>query len=142
MSYLSQFVFGALIAAAFDWVLIVAFNIWKLSSRRERRQAFLVAYAWHGPWFALGFPLFLGGLLAQGFVGLGMKPDLAGFAALPAFGLIGGAAVWLALQLPAVRSANAAVSAQLSAAHREQNRQFGRLLGFSTKPPASRPPEA
>ncbi|WP_271068457.1 hypothetical protein [Caulobacter sp. NIBR1757] len=141
MSYLFQFVFGALIAAVFDWAVIYALNASKLPSRRERWQAVVVAYAWHGPWLALGFPLFLGGLLAQGFVGLGMKPGIAGFAALPAFGLIGGAAVWLAQQLPAVRSANAAVSAQMSAAHREQNRQFGRLLGFSTKAPPSRPPE-
>lgn len=142
MTYLAQFVFGALIAAVFDWVMVCLFNSWKLDSRRERWQAFLVVYAWHGPWFALAIPLFLGGLAAQGFVNLGLKADLATFAALPTSGLVGGLGAWLAHQLPAVRSAKAAVWEQMRAAHREQNRQFGRFLGFSTSPPPSKPPEA
>ena len=141
MSYLGQFVFGALIAAVFDWLMVFLFNGWKLASRREQWQAFLVVYAWHGPWLALAFPLFLGGLLFQGFVALGMKANLAAWAILPASGLIAGLVVWLAHQLPAVRSARAAVLEQMRAAHREQNRQFGRFLDFSAGPPPPTPPE-
>ncbi|MDB5471569.1 MAG: hypothetical protein JWR84_3129 [Caulobacter sp.] len=141
--FIPTFLFGALIAAVFDWVTAYVLNPWKLETAKERRQATLLAFAWHGPWFALAMPLFLGGAIARMLVQLGMQPAIATYASMPVFGMIGGAIIWLAHQLPPVREARAAVREKINSRHAASNQRIGRFFMASPRPlrgkPASEP---
>lgn len=126
--FLSAFLLGALVALVFDWVAAYLMNPWRLETPKERRQATLLAFAWHGPWMALGAPLVISGEIARRLEWIGVAKDISGFPSLLVFGAIGGAVTWLAHQLPPVRAASAAVGEKMRVAHAANNSSFTRWL--------------
>lgn len=129
-------VLGLAFAAGFDWVGVAMLGKTLLPTAKERRQAFLLHFAWHGPWFGLAFPLLVSGGLATPLRPLGLAEPIAGLASMVAFAAIGGAVIWLAHQLPAVKEAGVAVRGKMNAAHAEKNQRWGRFLMASPRPAA------
>ncbi len=137
MTFLGLFLLGLALAGVLDLVTAYSMNIYRLPTAEQKRQAMLVAFAFHGPAASLAFPLFLGGMIAQWLVELGMKPELAWFAALPVIGLVVGVAIWLVSLMPVVRRAKAATQESMMAGHSHWNRKFGRVLGYDASEKSS-----
>jgi hypothetical protein len=131
MTFIVLFIAGALVAAAFDWAAAYSANVYRMDTNKKRRQATLVAFAFHGPWVALAFPLFLGGGLERVLVAMGIERNVAGILALPAFGVVGGLAILLVGRIPAVREAKAETAADMTRANERSWSAYGRALGFS-----------
>lgn len=137
MIFVGLFLLGLVVAGVFDWLSAYSMNIYCLPTAEQKRQATLVGFAIHGPAASLAFPLFLGGMIDQWLVELGMKPELAWFASLPVIALVAGVAIWLVSLLPVVRRAKAATQESMTAGHSHWNRKFGRALGYDSSEKSS-----